>query len=188
MISEHKYARAQRIAAALLLAILLLLPAGVSEQERPLVPAIDFTLTDQYGQEHSMESLKGKTVFLNFWATWCPWCVVEMPDIEALYHELGENQGDVAILGVAAPSSFDTATEEEIAAFLEEHECTYPVLMDQAGSLFVPYNASSLPTTVLIRPDGYVLGYIAGALSKEQMLDLIQRAQAAVEAEDGEGA
>lgn len=52
-----------------------------SETKEETIPAIDFTLKDQYGEEHTLSDYKGKTVFLNFWATWCPPCKAEMPDI-----------------------------------------------------------------------------------------------------------
>ena len=51
------------------------------------IAAPDFTLTDQYGNTHSLSDYKGKIIFLNFWATWCPPCRAEMPDIQALYEE-----------------------------------------------------------------------------------------------------
>ena len=141
------------------------------------VPAPDFTLHDQYGEEHTLSDYRGKVVFLNFWTTWCPWCVKEMPDIEALYHELGENEGDVAIFGMGAPSTHDTADEAGIAAFLEENGYTYPTLMDPTGELFGIYGISSFPTTWVIRPDGSILGYVPGALTKEQMTQIIDMAR-----------
>ena len=65
--------------------------------------AIDFELVDQYGNTHKLSDYKGKVVFLNFWATWCPPCKMEMPNIEELYKEYNYNKGDVVILGVAQP-------------------------------------------------------------------------------------
>ena len=74
------------------------------ESKETVVPAIDFTLKDQFGNEHTLSDYKGKTVFLNFWATWCGPCRSEMPDIQNLY-ETYDTEGDnaVIILGVAAP-------------------------------------------------------------------------------------
>ena len=155
--------------------------ASASAEEQPQEqadPAWDFTMTDQYGQIHTLSGYQGKTVFLNFWTTWCPWCVKEMPDIQALYQELGENQGDVVFLGVGSPA-VDSTDEAGIYAFLEEHGWTYPVLMDTDGRVFDMYGAQSLPTTWLIRPDGNLMGYIPGALTKDQMLDVIHQTQAA---------
>ena len=62
------------------------------ESEREEIPAYDFTLTDQYGNTHTFSDYKGKTVFLNFWATWCPPCKSEMPDIQALYENTGKTK------------------------------------------------------------------------------------------------
>ncbi len=146
--------------------------AGEAQETMP-----DFTLTDQYGQEHTLSDYRGKVVFMNFWTTWCPWCVKEMPDIEEIYREAGENQGDVIILGMAAPSTVDTADQEAIQAFLSDNGFTYPVLMDLTGEWFNFYGVTSLPTTWLLKPDGTILGYVAGALSKEQMLEIIDMAK-----------
>ena len=62
------------------------------DAESPVVPAPDFTLTDQFGNSHTLSDYEGQTVFLNFWATWCGPCKMEMPDIQALYEEWGEKR------------------------------------------------------------------------------------------------
>ncbi len=67
---------------------------GDSKQTSKVVPVPEFTLTDQNGVAHSISDYKGKVVFLNFWATWCPPCRAEMPDIQALYESL-EFLGDM---------------------------------------------------------------------------------------------
>ena len=58
---------------------------GAEDAVGEVVPAVDFALTDQYGETHRLEDYKGKTIFLNFWATWCPPCKAEMPDIQEIY-------------------------------------------------------------------------------------------------------
>ena len=60
-------------------------------------------LTDQHGAKHALSDYRGKTVFLNFFATWCGPCQREIPDIEALYRERGQNQGDVVVFGRGEP-------------------------------------------------------------------------------------
>lgn len=152
-----------------------MISSASAEAEEESLTAPDFTLTDQYGEEHTLSGYQGKVVFLNLWTTWCPWCVQEMDDIDALYHELGENLEDVVILGLAAPSTHDSMDEEGIISFIEEHGWTYPILMDRTGEFFDIYIAGGYPTTWLIRADGELMGYIAGALEKEQMLDVIQQ-------------
>ena len=96
---------------------------GAQEEsgEIPVVPAPDFTLTDQYGETHTLSDYQGQTVFLNFWATWCGPCKMEMPDIQALYEAWDENAGDLVVLGVAGPGIGQEGSAEDIAAFLEEN-------------------------------------------------------------------
>lgn len=144
--------------------------------ENQLPAAIDFTLTDQYGNSHTLSDYKGKTVFLNFWATWCPPCRAEMPDIQELY-ETYDQEGDDAlvILGVASPNIGGEQTEEGVKKFLEDNGYTYPVLMDTTGEQFMNYGVFSYPTTFMIDRDGNVFGYVSGQLSKDMMKSIIQQ-------------
>lgn len=142
-------------------------------EEVKTIPAIDFTLKDQYGNTHTLSDYKGKTVFLNFWATWCSPCRAEMPDIQKLYEEF--QQEDVVILGVAAPNLGREKSEEGIKGFLEENGYTYPVVMDTEAEAFQAYGINSFPTTFMIDKDGNVFGYIPGQLSEETMRDIIRQ-------------
>ena len=150
---------------------------GAQEEsgEIPVVPAPDFTLTDQYGETHTLSDYQGQTVFLNFWATWCGPCKMEMPDIQALYEEWDENAGDLVVLGVAGPGIGQEGSAEDIAAFLEENGYTYPVVMDDTGALFYQYGISAYPTTFMIDTEGNVFGYVQGAVSREVMDDIVQQ-------------
>ncbi len=143
--------------------------------EIPVIPAPDFTLTDQYGETHTLSDYQGQTVFLNFWATWCGPCKMEMPDIQALYEEWDENAGDLVVLGVAGPGIGREGSAEDIAAFLEENGYTYPVVMDDTGMLFYQYGISAYPTTFMIDPEGNVFGYVQGAVSREIMDDIVEQ-------------
>lgn len=143
--------------------------------EIPVIPAPDFTLTDQYGETHTLSDYQGQTVFLNFWATWCGPCKMEMPDIQALYEEWDENAGDLVVLGVAGPGIGQEGSAEDIAAFLEENGYTYPVVMDDTGTLFYQYGISAYPTTFMIDPEGNVFGYVQGAVSREIMDDIVEQ-------------
>ncbi len=144
--------------------------------EETAVPAIDFELTDQYGETHTLADYKGKIIFLNFWATWCPPCRAELPDIQKLYEEYAAAGDDsVVMIGVAAPGYGGEKSAEEIAAFLEENGYTYPVLMDEGGELFLQYGVYSYPTTFMIDKDGNVFGYASGQLSEDIMRDIIRQ-------------
>lgn len=151
-----------------------------------VIPAIDFTLTDQYGETHTFSDYKGKTVFLNFWATWCPPCKSEMPDIQALYEKYGENEGDLIVLGVANPKTDEMpnnqdGTVEEVTDYLEENGLTFPVVMDTTGELFYWYGISAFPTTFMIDANGNVYGYISGALTADMMESIVQQTMESVE-------
>lgn len=138
------------------------------------IPALDFTLTDQYGNTHSLADYEGKTIFLNFWATWCPPCKAELPEIQQLYENYSQEGEDALIvLGVAWPEVGGEKTAGEIAAFLEDNGYTYPVLMDTEGSLFYGYGITAFPTTFMIDRDGNVFGYLTGQMTYDIMVDIV---------------
>lgn len=142
----------------------------------PAIPAPDFELTDQFGNTHTLEDYRGKTIFLNFWATWCPPCRAEMPDIQKLYEEYStEGEEALIILGVATPGIGNETTEEGVAQFMEENGYTYPVLMDTSGELTMKYGISAYPTTFMIDREGNVFGYISGQLSEDMMRSIIKQ-------------
>lgn len=142
--------------------------------------AIDFKLTDQYGKVHSLSDYRGKVVFLNFWATWCPPCNKEMPDIEALYKSYGLNSGEVVFLGVSNPKTNrypnnQDVTKSEIISFLDNKGYTFPVLFDETGKTFSAYNVQVLPTTYMIDKEGKVFGYVPGMMTKDIMINAINQ-------------
>ena len=153
--------------------------AGASAQdqqeEQTSVAAPDFTLTDQFGESHTLSDYQGKIVFLNFWATWCGPCKSEMPDIQALYEAHGGNAEDLVVLGVAQPGVGREGSREDIADFLSEGGYTYPVVMDEDGSVFAQYGIRAFPTTFMILSDGTVYGYVEGALSADIMEDIVRQ-------------
>ena len=149
-------------------------------EETAVVPAPDFTWTDQYGNSHTLSDYKGKTVFLNFWATWCGPCQSEMPEIQALYEKYGSNEGDLIVLGVANPKTEEQpynndGTVEEVTQFLEENGYTFPTVMDTTGETLMAYGISAFPTTFMIDTEGNVFGYVPGALSADMMESIVQQ-------------
>lgn len=150
-----------------------------TDKKRPTIPAFDFTLTDQYGNEHTLSDYKGKVVFLNFWATWCPPCRKEMPDIEELYKEYNFNKDEVVFLGVANPSSKDypnnqDVEKDDIISFLEENGYSFPTVFDESGEVLHNYNISAFPTTFMIDKEGNIYGYVPGMMTKDIMLNVIE--------------
>lgn len=145
-----------------------------NKTENNKVKALDFTLYDQYGKEHKLSDYKGKTVFLNIWATWCPPCKAEMPHIEELYNEYNKNNEDVIILGVSTPNLGNEGDEKHISKFLKDNEYTFPVVFDNNADLIYGYSIQSFPSTFIIDKEGYVREYVPGAMDKETMKSLIE--------------
>lgn len=157
-----------------------------SDEDTETVAAPDFVLKDQYGNEHRLSDYKGKTVFLNFWATWCGPCQKEMPDVQNLYEKYGENTGELIVLGVANPKTEEyprsqDVSPEEIKAFLDEGGYTYPTVMDESGQAFTQYGITAFPTTFMIDKDGNVYGYVAGMLTESMMEDIVKQTMEANE-------
>ncbi len=152
---------------------------NTSEQdanENAKIAALDFDLKDQYGTSHSLAEYRGKVIFLNFWATWCPPCRNELPDIQKLYEEFSNDEkSNVVILGVAGPNYGQEGSVSDISDFLQKNGYTYPVLMDEKASLFSGYGIYSFPTTFMIDVDGNIYGYVTGQLTEEIMRDIIQQ-------------
>ena len=153
---------------------------AASKDGMRLAPHADLVLVDQDGTEHRLSDYRGKTVFLNFFATWCGPCQREIPDIEALYRDCGENAGEVVVLGVANPKTSEHPQNsdvgvDEVEAFIDEYGITYPVLMDTTGQLFSSFGVSSFPTTFMIDKDGYVFGYAAGMLTADVMDNIVDQ-------------
>lgn len=153
---------------------------GAIEGEVPeLSMATDFQLVDQYGKVHKLSDYKGKVVFLNFWATWCPPCVAELPDIQKVFEEYGYNEEDVIIIGVASPSDQNSWSREgsvsDVKQFLTENGYNYPTVMDMDGSIVSAYGINSYPSTFMINAEGEIFGYIPGMLEYDVMVDIIEQ-------------
>ena len=144
------------------------------DKEDEKIAPIDFELYDQYGNKHKLSDYKGKTVFLNVWATWCPPCTKEMPDIEELYNEYNKNNDDVVILGVATPNFGREGSKEDIVKFLSDQGYTFPTVFDEEASMILGYGISAFPSTFIVDKDGYLKGYVPGAMNKSTMKRIIE--------------
>lgn len=143
------------------------IPIGLEPEHR----APEIILSNLNGEKVSLEDFKGKKILLNFWATWCPPCKEEMPDMETLYKENKEN--DFVVLGVNMTNT--ESSEEKVAAFVEEYGLTFPILMDKNGKVSHAYELLSYPTTYFIDSDGIIRSKVVGAISKAHMYQEMMR-------------
>lgn len=129
-------------------------------------------LLNQDDKPISLADYHGKVVFLNFWATWCPPCQREMPEIQKL-SEKYQNSEDIAILTVVMPGGQEMDAAG-IKKFLKEKGFTMPVIFDD-GRLSSSFQITSLPTTYMFDRDGNAYGSVVGQLSSDMMENIIDR-------------
>jgi len=138
-------------------------PQGMEEGSQ----ARDFSLHDLADEEVSLSDYQGKVVLINFWATWCPPCRAEIPDLEAAYRE--HQDDDFVVLGISIEDP-----PEAVRAFVDEYGVTYPVLLDSEGKMVSIYRAAGLPTSVFVDPRGVIRVRHVGYLSDAQMDQYLQ--------------
>ncbi len=132
-------------------------------EESQRLEAFDFTVYDGEGQAVSLSDFKGKIVLMNFWATWCGYCVSEMPDFQRIYEEYGDQ---IQVMMINATDGV-SETQEEAAAYIAEQGHTFPVFYDLQYDACYQYGVSALPMTFIIGADGYIEGYARGAVNYE---------------------
>ncbi|MGH8013012.1 MAG: TlpA family protein disulfide reductase [Candidatus Binataceae bacterium] len=148
---------------------------GLTRADTPPVPAgkmaPGFTLKDMQGHTVSLSSLRGKVVFLNIWATWCPPCREEMPSIESLYKEF-HNDHDFVILAV----SQDTDGAQAVAPYLKSNGFNFTVLLDPKNVVGEAYNVSGIPETFIIDQQGRIVAHHIGPYdwSNSEIRDALQ--------------
>ena len=136
-------------------------PAQASASRMVGKPAEDFTRYDLSGVTFRLEELRGKVVLLNFWATWCTPCRIDLPHIEALHREFSE-QG-LVVLGVnSEPAAL-------AAGFFAEQGYSFPSLVDIGDQVARQYSVKSLPTTIVIDRSGNISNYLVGLHPEERL-------------------
>ncbi len=118
-----------------------------------------FTLVDSKGKTHSLSQYKGKWVLVNFWATWCPPCLEEIPDLVAL-HENKKNK--LVVLGVA----MDYQDPKQVLQYADQMMVSYPIILGDHKMATQIGAIPGLPTTYLYNPEGKVVAYNVGALTR----------------------
>lgn len=161
------------IGTVLVALVIVYLTSTAARPEGEVVPRIgglapDFTLTDLDGKPVRLSDYRGRVVFLNFWATWCPPCREEMPDMEAVRLQVGERAVIVAVNLGEAPG--------EVRRFAESGGLGFKILLDSDGKVAERYMIRNIPTSFFIDRDGVIRSKYIGALDRGRMLAAIDAA------------
>ena len=136
-----------------------------AETEAQGSEAPDFTVYDLEGNAHKLSDFRGKPVLLNFWASWCGPCQMEMPDFQKFY----ESHGDKVNFVIVNLTDGQQETVESASAFIEEKGYTFPVYYDTDIDAAMKYGVSAVPVSYFIDAEGYFVAWAQGALSADML-------------------
>ncbi len=139
-------------------------------KQNPAAP--DFTLPDMDGEMFSLSSYKGKTVIINFWATWCPPCREELPSMNRAWHKIKDD--NIAMIAINVGEDEDT-----IFSFMGDYPIDFQVLLDQSGEIINKWPVKGLPTTFVLDPKGHLHYRAIGGREwdSDSILDLVRAIQ-----------
>jgi len=162
---HHRRAGARDLVLGLLIATLLGLSTATTVRAEP----VDFSLPDMSGKMHKLSDYRGKWVVVNYWATWCPPCLSEIPELVEFHEERKDK--DAVVLGV----NFETISTKALRQFSEEYFMNYPVLLSKPGPGSDLGPIPGLPTTYLISPEGEIVARQVGEVTAKLISDFIEK-------------
>lgn len=130
-------------------------------------PTANFTVKDIQGVKHTLANYKGKWVLVNYWATWCPPCLEEVPDLINLHEN--RRKKDVVVIGVV----FDYANLKEVTDYVDDMLMTYPIVLSDNAVTSQFESVSVLPTTFIFNPEGKLVKIKHGAITKASVEKII---------------
>ncbi|MDO8264384.1 MAG: TlpA disulfide reductase family protein [Gallionella sp.] len=125
--------------------------------------AAGFSLEDIQGNTHRLEDYRGKWVLVNFWATWCPPCLSEIPELSGL-HDAHKDK-DLVVIGIA----IDSGSSRKVTDFSQAHGISYPVVMGNSKIAAQIGELDVLPTSYLFSPNGEQVSYQPGEVTRESV-------------------
>lgn len=149
-----------------LLGLLMLLHSCFSYADVAAKP--NFLLKDMSGVQHQLSQYKGKWVLVNYWATWCPPCLEEVPDLVNLYDQ--HQQKDLVILGVV----FDYKDVQEVNEYVDDMLMSYPIVLGDDSVVEQIGAANVMPTTFIYNPNGKLVKTKRGIVTKQYVENLMK--------------
>ena len=128
---------------------------------------VEYSLPDMSGKMHSLADYKGKWVIVNYWATWCPPCQEEIPDLVS-FHD-SHKDTDAVVLGI----NLEDVGQEQLESFVESFMISYPILRSEPLATTPLGPVPGLPTTYIIAPDGSPVARQVGPVTSKQLEDYI---------------
>jgi peroxiredoxin len=141
-------------------------PAAAAGSEAP-----GFSLEGEDAKLYKLSDYAGKTIVINFWASWCPPCRAELPELKKFYEEA--DSGEIVFLSINLLSS--EREPENLPAFIKAEDLSFPVLYDRTGEVAEDYNVESIPTTLVIGSDGRISAVKSGAVTNAWLKRAVDR-------------
>ncbi len=131
--------------------------------------AIDMQLTDINGNKVNLKSYQGKWVVVNYWATWCPPCITEMPELQSFHDQHADK--DALVIGI----NIEQIGKQQLLTFLDDYFITYPVFVSRPIQQSELGLIPGLPTTFLVNPEGEVVARQVGPVTSDMIEQFIQK-------------
>jgi len=128
----------------------------------------DFSLVDLQGRTWNFKELRGNVVLVNFWATWCPPCRSEMPDLQGLYNQF-KYQG-LVILGISDEDA------SKVKPYIDQNHYSYPILLDPEGKVHKAYNIEGIPRSFLYDREGKLIAEAIDMRTRQQFMEMLGQA------------
>ena len=152
--------------------LLLILVIFLSQIANPVFAkdgGVDFVLSDLSNKEYRLSDYRGKWVVVNYWATWCPPCIEEMPEL-VFFHDKHKDK-DAVVIGI----NIEDVEDAKVQAFLDEHMVSYPIVLTEPARSGPLGEIPALPTTFLVDPKGKVVHRKVGRVDQAYLEALLKK-------------